>query len=322
MLLNRFLFPAPKPPHYTAESHRSHLFWIPTSVKDNSPIPCMFYAPHHSSEKSQYLIIFSHGNGCDLGSMHHTLLEFSRTLNVYVVSFEYPSYGLCTASSPKQETINRHGDRTFDFVGKTLGWPVDRIIIFGHSIGTGTACYIASTQAVRALILQSPFTSISKLVSEKVGVIARALDTRSWNSLEVMKDIQCPVLLIHGLEDNVIPSSHSEVLYEACPNKEASKLVLLPHEHHNSMTEPVLLKYIVPFLRRHCPSNDSDLSLPVLDIPQEFRQSSQPTEAARGEKSISNFIASMISKSQASTAATAAYIRSLSGKRDTPSDDS
>ena len=322
MLLNRFLFPAPNPPHYTAVSHRSNLFWIPPSGKDELPIPCMFYPPHHSSERSQYLIIFSHGNGCDIGSMHYTLTEFSRTLNAYVVSFEYPSYGLCTASSPNQRTINNHADRTFAFVRNTLGWPAERIIIFGHSIGTGAACYIASTRAVHALILQSPFTSISDIVREKVGVLSLIVDTRSWDSLEAMKQIHCPVLFIHGLEDNVIPSSHSESLYQACPNKEESKLVLLPHEHHNSMTEPVLLKYIIPFFRRHCPSNNSDPSLPVLNIPREFRQSPQPVENADGEKSSPNLLASIWAKSRASTAATQACIRSVSGKRDTESNES
>ena len=182
-------------------------------------------------------MIFCHGNGCDIGSMQYTLNEFSKNLNMYIISFEYPSYGLCTAPSPGEETINNHAEQTYSFVRDTHHWPEERIIIYGHSIGSGAGCYLASTKPVAALILQSPYTSIKNLIREKVGLLSYVIPGRSWDNLAVMKNIKCPILFIHGQDDTLIPSNHSQTLYDACEHITGRKIIFLPHEDHNSMAE-------------------------------------------------------------------------------------
>jgi pimeloyl-ACP methyl ester carboxylesterase len=271
MLLNKILFPAPKPPNYTLKLNSHNLFWLPANSVNESPIPCMFYTPVNPTKKIEYFIIFCHGNGCDIGSMQYTLHEFSKYLNVYIISFEYPSYGLCTAQSPNQQTINNHGDRAFQFVRDTLQWPTERIILYGHSVGSGVACYLSSTQSIGALILQSPYTSINNLVREKVGVLSLLVNTRSWDNLEAMKQIKCPVIFIHGRNDTLIPWNHSQILHDACLNIEERKIVLLRNEDHNSMTETTLLKYITPFLEKQYQSIDTNIVLPIVRIDNELR---------------------------------------------------
>jgi pimeloyl-ACP methyl ester carboxylesterase len=319
MLLNKVLFPAPKPPHYTSVSHRSNLFWLPADSSTDLPIPCMFYSPENSNEKIEFFIIFCHGNGCDIGSMQYTLSEFSRHLNVYIISFEYPSYGLCSAPSPNQQTINHHADRTFDFVHHYLHWPIERIIIYGHSIGSGAACHLASTKSIAALILQSPYTAINNLVREKVGVVLSFLvSSRSWDNLEAMKDITCPVLFLHGKDDTIIPANHSEILHNACLNIEGKKLVLLNHEDHNSMTETTLLKYIRPFMKKQYELMNPNIGLPIVKIDKDLREQPQtlPTN-----NSSSGILSSLQSTLKASTTATRSTIETISGKKKPESDE-
>jgi alpha-beta hydrolase superfamily lysophospholipase len=315
MLLNKFLFPAPKPPHYTATSHRQNLFWLPADSINDSPIPCMFYSPEYSNQRIEHFIVFCHGNGCDIGSMQYTLSEFSKNLNVYAISFEYPSYGLCEAQSPNQQTINNHADRTFNFVRDTLHWPTERIIVYGHSIGSGAACHLASTHSIAALILQSPYTAIRNLVKEKVGsVLSFIVNSRSWDNLEAMKEITCPILFIHGLNDTLIPSNHSEVLFEACSNTEGKKIVLLRNEDHNSMTEQTLLKYIKPFIEKQCRSIDTDKNLPIVEIDRKLRELPSSLKPDNENTSSNGVFSSLYSMSKVSTAATVSSIRSISGK--------
>jgi predicted esterase len=314
MLLNKVLFPAPKPPHYTSESHRNNLFWLPADLSTDSPIPCMFYYPQNLNKKIEYFIIFCHGNGCDIGSMQYTLSEFSKHLNVYIISFEYPSYGLCTASSPNQQTINNHADRTFNFVHNILNWPIERIIIYGHSIGSGAACYLASTRLVGALILQSPYTAISNLVREKVKLLSFLLDTRSWNNLEAMKEIICPVLFIHGLDDTLIPSNHSQILYDACLNIEGKKLVMLRNEDHNSMSETTLLKYITPFMEKQYEKMNPNIDLPIVKIDKELCKDPQNIQETNVNNSSSGVFNSLFSLTKSSTDVTMSTIRKISRK--------
>lgn len=315
MLLNKVLFPAPKPPHYTVTSHSEHLFWLPSESPNDIRIPCMFYAPERSQRKIEYFMIFCHGNGCDIGTMTYTLNEFANHLNMYVISFEYPSYGLCTAKSPNQQTINNHADRTLNFVRNTLKWPLERIIIYGHSIGSGSGCYLAATNPnVGALILQSPYTAINNLVKEKVGIFSVFVGGRSWNNLDSMKKITCPVLFIHGLDDTLIPSHHSQTLYEACLNTEGKKLVLLRNEDHNSMSDTTLMKYIKPFLGKQCKITDNDVRLPTVRIDDNLRQ--LPENLAMDKNSITSSITdSLTSMSKASTSATRSAFQSITGKK-------
>ncbi|CAF0765597.1 unnamed protein product [Rotaria sp. Silwood1] len=252
MLLEKFLFPAPNPPHYTLTSHREHLFWLPSdsnSAKTPS-IPCMLYS---LSPEAQYFIIWCHGNGCDIGSMDMTLTTLSRRLRAHVLIFEYPAYGLLKGitSSPSQASINNHAERAYSFVRDTLKWPTDRIIIYGHSIGSGAACHLASTHPVGALILQSAYTSISNLVREKVGLLSKIITGPFWDNCEAMKRITCPTLFIHGQRDTLIPSHHSQRLFDSLNLLDKKQLAFLPNDDHNSISDPMILKYAVPFLNQH-----------------------------------------------------------------------
>ncbi|CAF0774992.1 unnamed protein product [Rotaria sordida] len=316
MLLNKILFPAPKPPHYTLTSHRNNLFWLPSDSINELSIPCMFYSPENSDKKIEFFMIFCHGNGCDIGTMEYTLSEFSKHLNVYIISFEYPSYGLCPSQSPNQQTINNHANRTINFIHNILHWPIERIIIYGQSIGSGTACYLASTQSIGALILQSPYTSIYNLVREKVGILSLLVNSRSWDNLETMKHIKCPILFIHGLNDTLIPSNHSDILYKACLNTEGNKLILLRNEDHNSMTETTLLKYIKPFIEKQCQVINTNIYLPIIKIDEELRQrpESITINNTNNTTSSSSVLNSLTALSKASTATTMSTIRTISGK--------
>ena len=279
----------------------------------------MFYTPYSRGKKIEYLIIFCHGNGCDIGSMQYTLSTFASALNVYILSFEYPAYGLCTAISPSQETINNHAKRTFAFVRDAFQWPTERIIVYGHSIGSGAACHLASTQMIGALILQSPYTAIRDLVREKAGIFSIFVSGRSWDNLEAMETITCPVLFIHGQDDTIIPSNHSEILHDACMNTEGKKLVLLPKEHHNSMSETTLLKYITPFLSKQFDQLDPNLPLPRIKIDAILRK--QPEIAPTTASSQTGIFNSLLAMSKASTAATTSAFRRLSGGQPDQSDD-
>ena len=313
MLLNKFLFPAPKPPHYTVESHQETLFWLP----GDPPIPCMFYKPTYSNKKIEYFMIFCHGNGCDIGSMQYTLDQFCRNLNMYIISFEYPSYGLCTATSPGRETINDHADKAFRFVRNTLHWPEERIIIYGHSIGSGSGCHLASTHPVGALILQSPYTSIRNLIREKAGFLSYVIPGRSWDNLEAIKNIKCPILFIHGQADTLIPPSHSQALHDACEHITEKKLVILPNEDHNSMSETTLIKFIKKFMNNLYQRIDLNLPLPEVHIDPELRKPPSPsqTDVSATTNSSNGILSSLPSMSRASTAATMSVIQKIYKKQ-------
>jgi fermentation-respiration switch protein FrsA (DUF1100 family) len=108
--------------------------------------------------------------------------------------------------------------------------PAD-IIIFGRSIGSGPATYLASTKQVGALILMSAYTSIRNIVRDYIGVFGSLIGERFPNH-ERIKQVKCPVLFIHGIKDKLISYKHSEKLCQLCTS---SASLVLPYDmtHNN-----------------------------------------------------------------------------------------
>eukprot|EP01126_Amoeba_proteus_P008318 TRINITY_DN1306_c0_g1_i13.p1 TRINITY_DN1306_c0_g1~~TRINITY_DN1306_c0_g1_i13.p1 ORF type:complete len:186 (+),score=22.75 TRINITY_DN1306_c0_g1_i13:321-878(+) len=163
-----------------------------------------------------------------------TLTKLLFQLNV--IAYEYKGYGIASGSTTAHKCKNDE-KCVLDFLCIVLKVDLKNIILFGRSIGTGPASHVAgriekrNPNSMGGLILQSPYTSIrdmAKLLVGMVGTVAPNL----FDNEKHMKYIKCPVLFIHGQEDTLIPSSHSERLHAICPS-ENKNLRICPGSDHN-----------------------------------------------------------------------------------------
>ena len=83
----------------------------------------------------------------------------------------------------------------------------------GKSIGSGAAVFLASKFVPRALILQSAYTSITKIAQDLFGRFIGWFMAAHFNNGEKIKSVRSPSLLIHGKKDDLIACKHSEALY-------------------------------------------------------------------------------------------------------------
>lgn len=81
-------------------------------------------------------------------------------------------------------------------------------------MGSGPACLLASENKTRALILVSAYTTVREAAAKVAGSFFAFFLREHFNNIESMKKIQCPVMIIHGERDQLIPSSQSELLLE------------------------------------------------------------------------------------------------------------
>jgi abhydrolase domain-containing protein 17 len=112
--------------------------------------------------------------------------------------------------------------------------PPQDIIVFGRSIGTGPATYLAGKSESSALVLFSPYTSLRSVAKEHVGCCSCCAPD-IFKSIDMIKQIKVPIYLIHGAKDRVISVENTEELYKAChPNNPDLKQKHLPeHMTHN-----------------------------------------------------------------------------------------
>lgn len=191
-------------------------------------IPCLWFP----APKAATVILFFHANAEDLGMSFAILKHMRDQFKVNVLAVEYPGYGLLNGMATDEEGIYEVALTTFRFLVDVIGVGYSQIILFGRSLGSGPAVYLASQYPVGGLILVSAFSSIRAAVQSIVGrLFALAFKERFPNS-HMIANVSCSTLFIHGEADALIPMDHSLRLFKRC---RARKLLVTPPDmEHNS----------------------------------------------------------------------------------------
>jgi len=256
--LNKVLF-VPPPPSYEKSDFPDQLVWL---GNEGDRFPCLLLFP--PSKRTYYVILYFHGNGCDLGGIGRLLWSIMRKLQVGIVAPEYPGYGLSEGATPCESSVKQCARLTLEFVVNKLKIPLERIVIFGTSIGTGAACWLASKvlekkRKLGALVLQSPFLSIKAIIKQvsifesKVANIFAQVGSNfiadRFMNLQAMKGVQYPLLVLHGVDDELIPVSHGKILFDSS-SADIKQLVLFPHVGHNDFDWNLVIKKLAAFLEK------------------------------------------------------------------------
>lgn len=177
---------------------------------------------------AKHTLWFFHGNAEDLGDLEPFLREMQRR-GFAVFAVDYPGYGLSTGS-PSEKSVYAATEAAARHLQETLKVPLASVVLYGRSLGGGPALELALHEPVAGLVLQSAFTS-----SYRVMTGIRLLPFDKFENLRKLPRVTCPVLVIHGRDDEVIPVAQGEALLAAVPGR---KLHLwIEGAHHNDFTE-------------------------------------------------------------------------------------
>lgn len=155
-----------------------------------------------------YTILYSSGNAEDLRDITPRLTAL-RDLGFQVVAYDYRGTGQSTGS-PTEGKCYEDIQAVFAYVTTTRQVPTRRVILYGRSLGCGPAIHQAVRQPVAGLVVQSGFTSAFRLVGDYM-----LLPGDRFDNLHAIAQVRCPVLVIHGRADIVVPFRHGVRLYNA-----------------------------------------------------------------------------------------------------------
>ena len=186
-------------------------------------------AKHLKRCKGKGCVIYLHGNGTDIGGASEEAKTLARELDCHVLVPEYPGYGLAEGES-NEDTVDAVTHACIRFAVELLRVPHDRLVLYGRSVGTGPAAAAAARMTLSsplgppaALVLHSPYTSIYEYAKEKVGgLLSYLLVSERWPTRKNLTQTGCPVLLIHGDRDEVIPFRHSAKLRKDAAKRSTS----------------------------------------------------------------------------------------------------
>jgi alpha-beta hydrolase superfamily lysophospholipase len=165
------------------------------------------------ADDSKGVILFCHGNA---GNISHRIgyLEVFLRLGLSTFIFDYRGFGTSDGVPTEQGTY-LDAKAAWKYLVEKRGVPPDRIVIFGESMGGAVAAWLAQTNRPAALILQSTFTSVPDLASRLYPFVpARWIVRYGYNTREYIGRVDCPVLIVHSCEDEIVPYSHGCELYD------------------------------------------------------------------------------------------------------------
>lgn len=161
------------------------------------------------------LIVYFHGNGGNL-SVWAPILAGIAQRGYSLVAFDYRGYGLSTGR-PSERALYRDVDAVLDQISNRFkgdGAP-KTIVYWGRSLGTTMAAYAATRQAPAGLILESGFPDARSLFRASPPLAFLALfSTYRFSTASHLKSVPCPVLVVHGEADSIIPFEHGRALFE------------------------------------------------------------------------------------------------------------
>lgn len=160
------------------------------------------------AENSEGAVLFFHGNAEDIRFHSQTLRQFNR-LGWSALAVDYPGYGQ-SEGTPTEKGAYRAAAAGWRFLTETQGIAPEKIVVVGFSIGTGPACWLAARREPAGLLLFAPFKSAVRVVT---GV--RVLPFDPFPNLANVKRAKCPVAVVHGTHDDVIPFVHGQAVARA-----------------------------------------------------------------------------------------------------------
>ncbi len=181
-----------------------------------------------ASSGAKYTILFCHGNA---GNISHRLdkLRFFDQLGYNVLIFDYRGYGE-SQGKPSEPGFYRDVEAAYAYL-LSQGIGPDRIIGYGESLGGAVITELAFTKPVRALILDSTFSSIKDMAREIMPWLPSWMLASRFDSEAKVRSIGCPKLMIHSVNDEIVPFRLGQKLYAAAGG---SKVFLQVHGGHNS----------------------------------------------------------------------------------------
>jgi fermentation-respiration switch protein FrsA (DUF1100 family) len=169
----------------------------------------------HPDSTGLWLLI-CHGNAGNLSEfdrpVHYAGL---RQLGLNLLAFDYRGYGE-SEGVPTEAGLYRDAQAVYRYLREKEGVAAERIIGFGHSLGSAVAVDLASRVPLAGLILDGALTSVIDRGQELYPYIpVRWIAGSRFNSMEKIPQVRIPKLFLHAVGDDVIPIAHGRRLYEA-----------------------------------------------------------------------------------------------------------
>ncbi|MDB4995665.1 MAG: hypothetical protein JWM74_3097 [Myxococcaceae bacterium] len=223
----RFLYPVPDGAGLDLAGEGAPKLWT-LHASDGVPV----HALHFDAPGATAAVVYFHGNGETMGNSQWLAVELQQR-HVVTVLAEYRGYGASRGpAAPSEDGLYADATAILDELAKQ-GFPKDKVLLWGTSLGTGVAAEMAARGRGKAAVLFCPFTSVRAMASRFVPFLPASIVIRDrFDTLGKANQITIPALVVHGDADEVVPYDMGKTVAAALPNAE---LVTVKGGHHGDL---------------------------------------------------------------------------------------
>ena len=196
------------------------------------------------------VVLFFHGNAGNISGRIGTIMTVHE-IGLDTLIIDYRGYGQ-SEGRPGEEGTYRDAEAAWEYLVEHRGIQPSRIVIHGRSLGGAVAAYLAEKHKPKALVLESAFTSVPDVGADIYPWLpVRWLTRIHYDTAKRIKNIRCPVFVLHSREDDIIPYKHGQKLFElANQPKEFFEMI---GGHNNGLDTAEYQKAIREYLWRMLP---------------------------------------------------------------------
>jgi uncharacterized protein len=204
-----------------------------------------------SSHPSRATVLVCNGNAGNR-AYRAPLASALQAHGLSVLLFDYRGFGE-NGGAPTEGGLAADGRAARDYLLRRPGASASRLVYFGESLGAAVATELAVAHPPAALILRSPFTSMTDVGRVHYPLLpVRWLLRDRYPSIDRIAHIRAPLLVIAGDRDAIVPLDQSRRLYEAAASRDKHLLVIPGADHNDDalLTGDAMVRAIVAFIER------------------------------------------------------------------------
>lgn len=173
------------------------------------------------------LLLYYGGNGEDI---FHTIEELTD-INAASLLVAYRGYG---PSDGRPTEADLFADALAVIDDLQRRYAPRQIFLIGRSLGSGVACYAAAKRKIDGAVLVTPYDSIVNIAASSypwlpVGLLLK----HRFDSLRLVAQMSCPLLIIYGGQDQVVPNARTENLLKHIDGKK--EIVFIKRADHGTI---------------------------------------------------------------------------------------
>ena len=181
------------------------------------------------------VVLYLPGNAGNLAGRAGLLGTFVRGTGARWFALGYSGYG-GSEGTPSEEAVVADALAAYDHL-RASGVAASRIVLYGESIGGAVAAAVAEKRECAGVVFQSSFASLSSMAFQVYPwmPLAAALCRGSFPTMDRASRLSCPMLVVHGDRDEIVPFMQGKALHRAAAPR--ADFLTIPGAHHNDLVE-------------------------------------------------------------------------------------